>query len=374
VAHAYTPGLRVTGHTVIEKMRRLPLKGEVLVEKGDEVTAEDVVAKTALPGNVHAVNVANVLGLPPEDVKACMLKREGDAVEKGEPIAVSKSFFGLFKSTAKASITGTVELVSDITGQVTLREAPIPVEVHAYIDGTVTEVIEGEGVVVQAAGAQIQGIFGIGGERVGELAILVNSPGESIGPDRLGDVRGKVVVVGAHASYDLIFKARDQGAVAIVAGGISDADLKKILGYDLGVAITGSEEIGVTVVVTEGFGELAIAKKTFDLLQSLVGHKVSVNGATQIRAGVMRPEILVPLPANRGKIAVADHFGSGLEVGTLIRIIRQPAFGKLGKVTELPPDLSVVDSGARVRVLKARLEEEGTEVTVPRANVEMIEG
>ena len=32
-----------------------------------------------------------------------------------------------------------------------------------------------------------------------------------------------------------------------------------MLGYDLGVAITGSERIGLTVVITEGFGEIAMS-------------------------------------------------------------------------------------------------------------------
>jgi len=179
-------------------------------------------------------------------------------------------------------------------------------------------------------------------------------------------------VLGAHASYDLIEKAKAAGAVGIVAGGLSDADLKRILKYDLGVAITGSEEIGLTVIVTEGFGALTIARKTFELLKSLEGRKVSINGATQIRAGVMRPEILVPLEENRGKEFTADKFQSGLEVGSLIRIIRQPGFGRLGTVSGLPPELVALESEAKVRVLKVKFDD-GKEAVVPRANVEMIE-
>ena len=38
MAHAYTPGLKVLENTSVEKERRLPLKGEVLVEKGIDVT------------------------------------------------------------------------------------------------------------------------------------------------------------------------------------------------------------------------------------------------------------------------------------------------------------------------------------------------
>ena len=372
MAHAYTPGLRVAGKTIVKKVRRLPLKGEVVVQEGDTVRAEDVVARTALPGNVHTVNVANVLGLPPEDVKGCMLKQSGDSVEKDEPIALAKSFFGLFKSTAKASITGTVENVSDVTGQVTLREAPIPVEVLAYVDGKVSEVIEGEGVTVETSGALIQGIFGIGGERIGALRVAVDGPDAVLDPSRLGVATGQVVVAGAYASYDLILKARDAGAVAVVAGGIGDGDLKKLLGFDLGVAITGSEDIGITVIVTEGFGKLTIARKTFDLLKDLDGKKVSVNGSTQIRAGVMRPEILVPRESDAAEERAGSESVGGLEVGTVIRIIRQPAFGKLANVSELPPDLEPLETEARVRVLRAKLEN-GEELLVPRANVEMIE-
>jgi len=371
VAHAYTPGLRVSGFTEVRKDRRLPLKGEVVAKTGERVKAEDVVARTALPGNVKTVNVANLLSIPAVDVPTCMLKKEGDSIQEGETIALSKSLFGLFKSTAKANTSGTIEIVSDITGQVTLREAAIPVEILGYVDGEVVEVIPGEGVVVRTEGAFIQGIFGIGGEGVGELVLAVERPEDSVDPAGLGDVAGKVVVVGAHASRELILAARDKKAVAVVAGGISDQDLRGLLGYDLGVAITGSETIGISVITTEGFGDLGIAHRTFDLLGRLAGKKASVNGATQIRAGVMRPEIIVPREQTEGEEA-RNVMSGGLAEGMVIRIIREPYFGKLGTVTELPPALVSLESEAKVRVLRARLES-GDEVLVPRANVEMIE-
>ncbi len=372
MAHAYTPGLRVTGHTVIRKIRRLPLKGEVTVAKGDEVRAEDIVARTALPGNVKTVNVANILGVPPADIPGCMLKKEGEPVAEGDPIARSKSLFGLLKSTARANTTGVLENVSEITGQVTLREAALPVEMLAHVDGTVAEVMPEEGVVMETSGALIQGIFGIGGEGVGTLRVAVDGPDRVLAAEALGEVKGQVVVVGALAGYDLIQAARKAGAVAVVAGGIADEDLRRLLGYDLGVAITGSEDLGLTVIVTEGFGGLTIAHKTFDLLQQLGGRKVSVNGATQIRAGVLRPEIIVPLSETRGQGEAANRFEGGLDVGMIIRVIRQPYFGRLGRVTELPSELLPLETEAKVRVLK--VEFDGEVVTVPRANVEMIEG
>jgi len=371
MAHAYTPGLRVSGFTTMRKTRRLPMKGDVLVQVGAPVKAEDVVARTALPGNVKTVNVANLLGLPPADVPGSMLKTAGSLVNEGEPIAQSKSLFGLMKSTARANTTGTIEHISEVTGQVTLREAAMPVEMMAYVDGNVVEVLPGEGVIVETHGALIQGIFGVGGEGVGLLSLAVSRPEDVSGPDGLGDVKGKVVVVGALADVATIRKAREKGAVAVVAGGISDHDLRQLLGVDLGVAITGSEDLGISVIVTEGFGKLPIAKRTFDLLGKLSGQKVSVNGATQIRAGVLRPEIVVPRPSS-GEHEKPDAFGGGLTEGMIVRVIREPYFGQLAEVVELPAQLMPLETEAKVRVLRARLEN-GDVVVVPRANVEMIE-
>ena len=161
---------------------------------------------------------------------------------------------------------------------------------------------------------------------------------------------------------------------AIVAGGIDDHDLREILGYDLGVAVTGTEKLGTTIIVTEGFGDIAMARRTFDLLSSHAGREASVNGATQIRAGVMRPEIVIPLaePLSAER-RDAGRVAGALNVGSSVRVIREPYFGDLGQVTRLPHEQVVLDSESLTRVVDVKLAN-GLTVTVPRANVELIEG
>ena len=295
MAHAYTPGLRVTNRTKVTKKRILPLKGDVVVNLGDKVTSESVVARTEIPGPVEPLNVANILGVPPEDVMDAMLKKEGDVVEEGEIIAKSKSFFGLFSSVAKAKISGTVENISQITGQVLLRGAPMPVEVKAYLDGEVTEIFESEGVAVTTWGAFAQGIFGIGGETHGPVKVVSQSPSEVLKESMIDEsCKDCVILGGSLVTANALKKAISVGAVGIVVGGFNDKDLRDFLGYDLGVAITGNEKKGITLVVTEGFGEINMAQKTFDLLKSKEGQVACINGATQIRAGVIRPEVVIP--------------------------------------------------------------------------------
>ena len=375
MAHSYTPGLRVTELTTLRKERILPLKGELLVRKGDRVTADQVVARTELPGNVHSVNVANLLSVLPEEVPGKMLKSAGAAVTKGEVIAQSSTLFGLFKSSVKAPVSGSVESVSEVTGQVLLREPPIPVEVQGYVEGLVVEELPGEGIVVEMNGAFLQGIFGIGGETFGEIEIAVDSPDDVLDAADIGPAQeGKILVGGSLVTSAALEKAVSCGVRGVVAGGIDDATIKEFLGHDIGVAITGTEEKGVTVVITEGFGKIPMARATFELFRACAGRQASMNGATQIRAGVIRPEVVVPTEERKasGGPAAAVVAG-GLEPGTRVRIIREPHFGSLGTVADLPSALQKLPSEAMVRVLRVELEGSGELHVLPRANVEIIE-
>lgn len=356
----------------MRKVRRLPLPGETLVEKGQRVRGDDIVARTELPGNVQTVNVGGLLGVPPEDVPQLMTKGVGDTAAKDEVIARSKGLFGLFKSEVRSPVAGTIENVSPVTGQVIIREPPQPVQVDAYIEGEVAEVIPREGVVVANEASLVQGIFGVGGEVRGELKTVVRSSDQVITAREITeDCRDRVLVGGSLVTAEAIERALAVKARALVGGGIEDSTLRQFLGYDIGVAITGSERRGLTVIVTEGFGEMRMAARTFELLQSLEGKMASANGATQIRAGVIRPEIVVPCDGVGGETKQGEAEG-GLVVGMPVRIIRQPHFGRIGRVTGLPVELALIETEARVRVLEVEFEG-GERVVLPRANVEIIE-
>ncbi|MDA3838931.1 MAG: hypothetical protein PF574_08120 [Candidatus Delongbacteria bacterium] len=373
MAHAYTPGLKVAAKIAIEKTRKLPLLGDVLVKKDDQIDAKTIVAKTELPGKVYPINVAGQLALgKASELPEAMLKKEGDRVEKGEMVAQSKGFFGFFKSEYKAPITGTINQISGITGQVIFNAPAIPVEIDAYVDGKVLEELPKEGVIMGTEGVHIQGIIGLGGETQGEIMMACDSPDTILDENMITEsMKGKVIVAGAKATLKALKKAKEIGVNGIITGCFEYQDIKEILGRDLGVAITGHEKIGFTLILTEGFGTIPMANRTFDLLKKYVGHKASINGATQIRAGVMRPEIIITHDDQLDKDGSKNYETAGIEAGDQIRIIRAPYFGKLGTVVSLPVEKHKVESGTWVRVLVANVD--GKDVLIPRANIEMIE-
>ena len=373
MAHSYTPGLKVLKNTEILKERRLPLKGNVASKVGDIVSPDDIVANTDLPGNVQMINVANLLNVDASDIKNYMIKNTGESIQKDDLMAETKGLFGYFKSGVLSPVDGTIESISDVTGQVVLREAPIPVEVDAYIEGKINEVISEEGVVIKTNGVFIQGIFGIGGESRGKIKTIVDSRESEITKEMITDEeKGKIIIGGSFISIDAYKKAIDCEVAGIVVGGFNYYDLEEILGYTLGVAITGSEDLHTSLIVTEGYGKIQMGQQTFDLLNSHNGKLASINGATQIRAGVIRPEIIIPLDSSDASLDSNDFNKSdGMTIDSLVRVIRSPNFGKIGVVKELPPELTKMESETMVRVAIVHID--GNRFEIPRSNLEVVE-
>lgn len=375
MGHAYTPGLTVTERTTVRKRRLLPIPGTVVVAQGDRVKADAVIAQAELPGKVHSINVANLLGIAPDEIHDYLIKKQGEPVQKDEVLAESKPFFKFLKTEVRSPIQGKVDTVSAVTGQLLLREPPHRLELLAYIDGTAVEVHPQQGITIETSCTLVQGIFGVGGETWGEIQMAAASPDETLAADRLtASMKGKIVVGGSFLGADTMARAREIGVAALIVGGIHDKDLRALLGYDLGVAITGTEKIGITVILTEGFGTIPMAAKTFALLSKHQGQKASVSGATQIRAGVIRPEIIIPSGgADHQAQDVVSLERGGIQVGDQVRVIRDPLFGRIGQVSALPPDLREIETESHVRVLEVGFPDK-TRAVIPRANIEIIEG
>ncbi len=377
MAQAYVPGLKVLSRTIIKKERKLPIEGEVLVEKGTIVKAKDVVARAFLPGPVDIINAANKLGIEPKELELFLLKKEGDRVQEGEVIVKYSSFFGLFKQEIRSSLNGTVESISLATGQIILRKDPTAIQVVAFVDGMIEEVIPKTGVIVKTYGTYIQGIFGIGKEKIGKLKVLSPSnTHELVDLSLLDDVQeGEIIVGGSYVSKEFIDKAIQKGVIGIIVGGIDAETLKDILGYEIGVAVTGTEDIPITFVVTEGFGKINMAEKTYDLLNKSNGRSVSISGTTQIRAGVIRPEVIIPYLEEVESIQdIPDQKSEAvLQVGSYVRIIREPYFGKIAVITELIDEPVTIPTESKVRVAKIKILDTNEEIIYPRANIEIIE-
>ena len=280
----------------IIKTRSLPTKGEVYVSQGQEVHPDTVIAGgTVLNPELVELRLSSLLKVDPEYVQNCLTKSEGDQVSRDEVIGVSRSFFTRQTRTARSPIDGKIETFSPSTGRMMIRGKPIKMEVSAYIPGTVKEIIPEEGAVIETTGTILEGLFGIGSEAYGELVQGVDAPDMGLSSTDISpEYKGKVIIGGALASLDALREAVKVGASGVIVGGVDQKDLTYFLGYEIGIPVTGSEEVGLTVILTDGFGVNPMDQGLFDQLLSNVGNLACINGATHIRSRSLRPEIIIP--------------------------------------------------------------------------------
>jgi hypothetical protein len=369
VSSALTPALAVTSRTTLRRRRELPITGEVLVREGDLVEGTHIVARAHLEGELRLVRAAESLGIPASDLPSVLKVDVGAEVPEGAVLAEMRGLWGLFRSVVVSPIAGTVEFVSSVTGHIGVRAASKPLNLNAYIKGRIVAVDANRSVVIESESTFVQGIFGVGGERLGKVRMLPIG-GETKVTEREipEDVEGAILVGGHSPTIGALRKASRGGAVGFVTGSIDDKALREYVGYDIGVALTGDEPVSMTVIITEGFGVLPMSERVVVTLNRVDGCVASINGATQVRAGAQRPELIAPMVQDVPGVEIGGHT---LSVGARIRLIRVPFFGATGAISELPHALERIETGAHVRVLRAVLDD-GRQVTVPRANVELV--
>jgi hypothetical protein len=333
------------------------------------VSGKEVVARADLEGELRVVRVAETLGVPAKDLSKLLLVQEGARVLEGQQLAEMRGLFGLFRSSVAAPLSGTIEFISNSTGHVGIRAPSDPLNLSAYIPGTVVSVEPRSGLVIETEATFVQGIFGVGGERLGSLLMLSVERTQPITELEIPDqAEGRILVGGHSPTIGALRKAVTAGAIGFITGSVDDHALRDYVGYDIGVALTGDEDVPMTLIITEGFGSLAMSERVFSTLRRVDGQEASINGATQVRAGAQRPEVIAPM----GSGEMVDSAGAaGLEIGARVRLIRVPYFGRTGVVRELPHELERIETGAWLRVLRAELDD-GSCVTVPRANVELV--
>ena len=376
MGEAYTPGLEVRESILVRKRRVLPIPGETLVKKGDKVDPKTIIARANLLGTFTTVDVQSDLGILQGEIKKAIKEwfkvKVGDVVKKGDVLASRKYFFGRRVKESIAPASGTIDYIGNVTGKLHIRAPPVPVEVTAYIPGEVVEVLPTEGVIIETFGAYVQGIFGVGGETHGELELVVSSPDEILTEDKITSSHtGKILVGGSLITGEALQKAAKNHVSGVIVGSIEDDSLVKYLGYEIGVAVTGEEEVNTTLIMTEGFGKMSMLTWTFNLLKKFVGKQASISGATHIRAGVIRPEIIIPRESVDTTISESEETSNQLKPGTIVRIIRGREFGAFAKVFKLELTSKQIETESKTAVIIVTLED-GKKLTLPRANVELI--
>jgi len=335
----------------IVRRRLLPAPGEVAVQVGDHVEADDIVARALIEGQLRSLDLTRALQTSARAALRCARVAEGTRLAAGDVVARRRTL--LSKREVTSPWAGTVRGVCD--GCLFLQEEPQEVRLRAHLPGRVVEQYPGLGVAVQTSGALVRGVWGSGGEGYGLLAVCVDAPGDALRWNSFGlRYRGMVVVGGTLYDPRALYRASHFGLSGLVVGSIAPELMR--------LAAT----LRLPIVVTEGLGAIPMAGPVFELLARHHGRQAVVAGPQG--EGQNGAELIVPLPGEGAMMALVP--AQAIETGDIVRLTRPPFMGAIAQVIALPGRPQETAIGTHADGAEVRLQD-GRRVFVPYVNMEL---
>ncbi len=336
----------------IRRARMLPGKGRVVARVGQKVNATDLVAESAAPGQHVLIDVRRALGLRRVDETHRRIERQvGEKVQKGDILAQTK---GILPRVIRATSDGTIVAIS--RGQILIEMTGAVYELKAGISGTVTEVLPERGVIVEANGALIQGMWGNQAINAGLMISLAKTSDFELTRSNLDvTMRGGIVLAGTCRSVDALQAAAELPLRGLILGSMA-SDL-----------MIQAEKMPYPIILLEGFGKMPINSSAFKLLTTNDKREISMNAGFDPIHGE-KPEIVIPLPAN----GQTPKDTTELKPGQLVRITCHPYASMVGSLSRLLPGLTNMPNGQRIAAAEVRLEDNQM-VLIPLVNLDVLE-
>jgi len=339
--------------TALTRARTLPGYARVLVKAGQKVKATDVVAEMAAERRHIIIDVWQALRPGKKNVGINLVNRKtGEKIKKGDVIAETG---GMFSKVVRAPAD--CEVVAVGGNQVMLEIEGGKIELRAGFNGTIKEILTDRGVLIESAGALIQGAWGNNRLDQGPLINMAHSPGELLTRERLDvSMRAAVVLAGHCDRAEVLLGANELGLRGLILGSMT-ADL-----------VPTALQIAMPVLLLEGFGTQPINSFAYRLLTTSEKRDVCVNAATPEPLFGTRPEVFIELPAEGEPAREMITFEEGQEV----RIIGKPHESVVGSLEEILPMSVALPNKLKTRAAIIRLED-SQEVIIPLSNLDVIE-
>lgn len=208
------------------------------------------------------------------------------------------------------------------------------------------------------------------------LLRVLGSPGALISSKQITeDMKGKIIVGGSIVFADALEKAVEVGLSGLISGGINTEDYLSISGGNWNFADKKWFDVGLSLLITEGFGSVPISEDIFDLLNKhhdnfalidgnsryLILPSSDQNSLTYIRK--------TDLQVDPRQGCEMEEVGE-LKVGSHVRLASSLIIGTLGVVESIDGKASLLPSGVStimVTVLTKR-----QKYRVPYNNLEII--
>jgi hypothetical protein len=359
------PTRTINANKKIVITRRLPVPGEIVVRRGQKVTALQKIGRAELTRRYHLIDVARQLAQPNVEMEQVLLKAEGEQVEANEAVASSQGGLPFLRRVARSPLAGRIAAIGQ--GWVLLETERTVIELQAFVNGVVAKIIPERGAIIETNGAMIVAACGFGGEAYGPLRRLVSAPFEMLQAQAMGEQVKNSIILGGRTVDESLLRTAEAAQVRGIIVGSLDVSLLSL-----------DPPAKVRLVATEGFGDLSMSPFTFGMLGTLDGKEVSIRGNTLSPfatfdggANEEPPLILTSSTRNLNLPAEPTEAQRGVAgIGSRVRVTCGPLLGASGAIDSIPEKMEstaggVVAPGAYVKI-------HGTLYYIPLANLELV--
>lgn len=241
------------------------------------------------------LQAAKFFCLKNKDVDLYLTVHEGDTVRENQSLGILP---GMYSRNLKSPFKGIVKKIDRINGTVTIENTVTPYLLKAFVGGEIKTVEDEKNITVSSRCAVIKGATGFGGETFGEVYFVKNI--EKFTNDlrssiiSLFELERKILVFHESINLDILQNAVKLKVNGIITPSINNKDWVVFCKNEMSVTFTGDEQLGFTLVLIKGFGEIKLEDDVSALLGRYNKKMISINGRTQIRAGIIRPQIILP--------------------------------------------------------------------------------
>lgn len=348
------PVLHVLPMTKIRRHRLLPVTGNILVRKGQNVSPTDVIGEANLEPHHILIDVAQGLGVGLADADKHIERNPGEKISEGDVLAGP---VGYGQRVVRSPSSGKILLSG--RGKILIEVEVPPYQLLAGLPGEVISLIPGRGAVIESTGALVQGVWGNGKINYAELRVLISQPEDVFSLEQLvSDLR------------DLIILAGFCGDVRVLKA-LAELPVKGLILSSMAASmIPLAEQMPYPILVLEGFGLLAMNSRAFNLLVTSNQREITVNAEKLDAYENQRPEIFITLPVNQ--MVQEPKEATTYSPGQRVRIVRAPYQAKIGTLIALRPGLEQLPNGIQASLAEVELGKD-VRVKLPLANLEVLE-
>ena len=261
-----------------------------------------------------------------------------------------------------------VTTLSMMDGVIVLTPLFQVTEMPALIDGFIAEIPDRDSCVVATMGHRFTGSVGYGEEATGIIKPLLGEVRNLEITDLNDDLAGSIIIARGGVSLEALSHLAEEKIAGLVLGCIEVATLGAFTGRDPLRYLGTLMPIPFPIILMQGYGAPMLAED-YQAIAALAGMRGALDGKTQLRAGVTRPELLVPLPQEPFNLEdpPPDEHPAPLQVGGRALLTRAPYFGQGVLVLALDHQRQETPAGTLAALATVQLAD-GQILQVPLAN------